>query len=317
MNIQNILPIYLKTRKNVWGVSDSSIDNYKRYISRLSQYMQYKVNNTDIENITIDLIAWFAEKLRDTEAGTSSKYYLQKSNPKMHPNTVKYHLTSIKAFIERCSYEWYKMVNHKLIKTWRTIRTKIKCLTKEQIKIMIGTPQLFCINELIWMRDKLLFMFWYYCWLRIHEALNIKVQEVLQCDWLLSIIWKWAQNRNIVISDELKKETQKFRDMRKSKTNQKYQSERLFICLDRVKLWKQFWAEWTWWLFRKYEKHRDFWFRPTYHLFRHSHCTHMWEAWIPWYVIQESMWHKNIETTQFYLHASTIKRLEAQDALQL
>ena len=303
MTIIELIPKHLAFCRTIEWLSESTVKAYKRYLNRLEVYMVKKLWDSDIKKLSCDNLVEFTAKMRSLPISKSSRYYNPEtaSEQKMSPNTIRHTLMCVRKFLKRCRAIWVDCVSPDLIKLPKRIKKQIPYLTKEEVKKLINLPKIVEKDKLIDYRNRLLFMVGYYCGLRVEEALNLDIHEVINSNGLLNIVGKWAKNRTIIITDEIIDLAKEFLEFREAQLWEKNTS-RLLICLDKRKLWQRLNQEWVCWVFKKYRWHMLLAFNATYHMLRHSFATHLLCAWTDIRVVQEMMWHESIVSTAIYAH---------------
>lgn len=198
--LENIIIRFLKYSKSFRNLSDSSIDNYRLYLRRFRQYILASGGEDSVDSVTIDILVEFIDALKSTPVSTSSRYYKYGGN--MSPNTVRYHIITIKRFINRCNSEGLTKVDARDVPLPKIVKREIPHLEHTDLRRLIELPEIVERNELIALRNKTMILIGYYCGLRMQETLDLRADLVMQTK-PFNITGKGAQDRRICMTQEI------------------------------------------------------------------------------------------------------------------
>jgi integrase len=162
------------------------------------------------------------------------------------------------------------------------------------------------VNGGIWEREltnlkyRLIVYMFFQTWLRCHELVKIKVEDIGES---LQVIGKWRKRRTVYLRKELLDMIWEYLDKRKE------ESEYLFP--NKWRHGQHMTDSAVRGVFFKLTKRLGFWIHP--HKFRHTFATDMLN--IPWsniYYVAKLLRHKNINTTQVYLWLNDVELKKIQ-----
>jgi len=304
--MRKIVSDYLSYSKNVKGLSVRTIENYKRCIKILNQFLLYK----KISLWDMDLIVFteLVVNIRNMPRPRNSR--LNHLGWKISDSSVRNIIIVIRMFLKYCNAIGIGCLHYELIQLPKIKQTKIMPLSKEQLTRTIQAPWLFEEDKRLALRNECIYRLWYSTWIRVQEVLDITVKDIYNSDWTIYIVWKGSQSRNIIVKDDLLDLCKKYYEMRKSSDY-----PFLFVWHANKKCVKKFTRSW---IKMSLHKYRDYiWTNVTFHQLRHTFATDLIEAWVWIEILQKLMWHKSIESTQRYISVNTSSLQNAVNKLHL
>ena len=271
---------YLKIEKNY---SKQTIYNYWSWLNRFSQYLSVIENKQYIEEI---------------KAMDISKFRSFLCSENLSKKTINYHITAIRSFFKFLQkYDIQTLAIEKLELAKLEPRT-IEFLSQEEVDKLLSMPEYFEKNELKKYRDSVVLNLLYGSWLRVSEAINIKLNQINFENNQITIIWKWSKQRAVFITKKTLKLIKKYISLRND--NSKY----LIISLSKNSKWKVVTRVSIEDLVRDYASLAWIDKKVTPHTLRHSFATSLLMKWADIRSVQALLWHSSITTTQIYTHIS-------------
>jgi integrase/recombinase XerD len=145
----------------------------------------------------------------------------------------------------------------------------------------------------------------YTSWLRLSEMLNLKVKDIQEKE--KRIIWKWNKSRRVFFTESTEKLLENYLEEREKPIPRTWKKENysdyVFISHNSwYDFWKPIKKNTVCERIKKYSDLLNIWKRITVHTLRHSYATRLIESWLNIREIQELLWHKDIQTTEWYVH---------------
>ena len=317
--------MYCNFLQSVRWLSDSSIESHRRYVTEFLNFC-----NKELLLVGIDDVYNYTAHVKDQNRGNSSRY-AYKWEGKIAYWTARGKCVIIRQFMGRCKS--YKLIDFdpNFIQVPRNKQEKLESLDDREVSLLIQAPREINTRDDMYFRDTLLFMVWYYLWLRISEALAITFDEIDRD--FLRVLGKWRKKRNLPIPFQVRDLAQEYRKIRgwtvqyheeyhykwekriRKRTVIDRNPHLVFTCLDNVKYWQPIDQSGLSPIFRKYEKYTWIKKRVTFHIFRHSFATHLLQSWVDEFTVQQMMWHATILSTQSYITISDKQKVNAQERL--
>lgn len=271
---------YLKLEKNY---SKQTIINYWFWLNRFSQYLEVIENKIYIEDIEAMDISNF-------------RSFLYSEN--LSKKTINYHITAIRSFFKFLQkYDIETLPIEKLELAKLEPRT-IEFLTQKEVNKLLSMPEKFEKNELKRYRDLVVLHLLYGSWLRVSEAINIKLSQINFENNQITIIWKWKKQRAVFITKKTFTFIKHYLSLKNSS------SKYLIISLSRNSKWNPITRVAIENLVRDYASLAWIDKKVTPHTLRHSFATSLLMKWADIRSVQALLWHSSITTTQIYTHIS-------------
>lgn len=331
-----IIPQFLDYCANVRNLSSSSVDHYRMILRRLVEFCRYyyRTDTIDIRNIDLACISQFQKNLKNTKKSKSSRYYRDTSRTITSINTVYGRVTYTRRFFRRCHGMGWCGPMWNNISTPRKEETNVSCLSRDEIVSLFNCVDAEVCQE-VKLRNKLLLSLWYYCGLRIQEALDLTFDRIESQEVLIQ--GKFGKYRAVHVMDHVYDLYCAYRDLRKSHDGRialpytkdggirtrtyRYDpcrirdTSRVFISFDSCHLGSRMTQDGVHYMLEKYTRMLGLYKPLTFHMLRHSFATHLLQKGVDIRTVQHMMGHKSISTTQIYTHISTPQVIEAQKVL--
>jgi len=267
-----------------------TLENYARCLSILRQFLSFK--NISIEQLNIPYYTELLEHIRSMPRPRASRlHHLWWS---ISDSSVRNIVIILRMFLKYCNSIWVKTLHHDLVVLPKQKDVKLLPLSRDQLTRVIKAPSLFENDRRLALRNECLFRLWYSTGIRVQEALDITCEDVMNYDWSIYVLWKGAQSRNVMLSDDLLDMCRQYYNMRRDSDQ-----EFLFVGHSHKKAVKKLTR---WWVTYSLHKYRDYvWTKVTYHQLRHTFATHLFEAGERVPTIQRLMWHRSPEATLRYI----------------
>lgn len=269
------LPVYLEYLELERGLSQNTIDAYRRDICAFFDYF----NNS--ENISRSSL-------------NSYIYYLKEK--KYAPSSISRKIAAIKGFYKwACANGFYKTNPSEFLEQLKLPKRLPKVLTVDEI------TQLFDKNSTV---ERLILELLYGCGLRVSELVELDISDINIKSKFLRCFGKGAKERIIPINKNTVKALNNYL------TERQYVAEKFIITSNKLLLHDNghFYTRQDVWRFvKKIGKKINKTISP--HTMRHSFATHLLENGADLRVVQELLGHSDVSTTQLYTHISK-KRLK-------
>lgn len=279
LNLNRFLD-YLKIEKNY---SKQTIYNYWLWLNRLTQYLQVIENKQHIEEIeTMDI----------------SKFRSFLYSEDLSKKTINYHITAIRSFFKFLQKHDIETLAIEKLELAKLEPRTIDFLSQEEVDKLLSMPEKFERNEVKKYRDLVILNILYGSWLRVSEAINLKLDQIHNENNQITIIWKWKKQRAVFITKKTLNLLKKYISLRNS--NSKY----LIISLSKNVKDKAITRVAIENLVRDYASLAWIEKKVTPHTLRHSFATSLLMKWADIRSVQALLWHSSIMTTQIYTHIS-------------
>lgn len=248
--------------------------------------------------------------------------------------TASMYINSIRQFLKYLHMLWHNVpYNIPSPNFSNSTKKHVKNVENWKAQELIKACEVIQKNKEASIRDKLLFMLWLYCGIRIQEVLNLCFCDVQ--DKIVTFIQKWWRERTVVFNDDIMKQIEILRNFRKEKTkvmkydisenNKNYTiikkiytdwyniKDYIFISYGGTSYWQQLTQ---WWVRKNIELYRKhIWLDFTYHQLRHTFGTAVYEATGDLLATQQMMGHKSLQSTSVYAKMSTDQMTKIQEKI--
>lgn len=219
--------------------------------------------------------------LKDLEKVTQSeieRFITKYRKEGVHPKTINLHLIVLKTFLKYCNQQEIKTINLDSISLIKVGQDKINIPKKEEFKKLFNTE--------LPAREKAIVELLFSTGMRISELKKIRIENIEWEEKRISISGKGGKLRLVFLSDKAMEFTRKYIGERKSG----YVFPEAIVTLQR--------------LISDSARKIGIKERVTAHMIRHLFATNMLENGANLYDVKKFMGHKNISTTERYLHVS-------------
>jgi len=271
---------YLKIEKNY---SKHTIDNYWFWLNRFNQYLQIIEKKQYIQDIKSIEISRF-------------RSFLHSEN--LSKKTINYHITAIRSFFKYLQKNDIQTLAIEKLELSKLEPRTIEFLTQQDIDKLLSMPEKFEKNELKKYRDLVVLYLLYGSWLRVSEAINIKLDQINFENNQITIIWKWKKQRAVFITKKTLYLIKKYISFKDD------DCPYLIINLSKNSKQKAITRVAIENLVRDYAKLAWIKKKVTPHTLRHSFATLLLMKWADIRSVQILLWHSTITTTQIYTHIS-------------
>jgi len=264
------------------GLSDNTINSYKRDLNRFNNYLETK-KIYSIHKVTLETITRFIFLL--SELGLIS-------------SSISRNISSLRSFfkfllteniIEKNPSE--NIVNPGAYKKLPAV------LEPQEINLILKQPD---YNTTTGLRDKAMLEFLYATGMRISELISIKKRDLFLDSELVRVLGKGGKERIIPVGSIAIKWVEKYVNFSRWKLIKKYSKPKDILFLNwrgnpltRMGFWK---------ILKFYVKSAGIKKKVSPHTFRHSFATHLLEGGADLRAVQEMLGHSDISTTQIYTH---------------
>ena len=255
------------------------------------------------EDLTLREIEERKTYLSKIKTPRNSIYYTVR--PTLSPQTIQGKITAIKSFLKYLNYYYDIGIDYRKIETKKIKSDYIECLTDTEFKTFFDFIWDYEQYKINWLRSQLLVNIGYTSWLRLSEMLNLKVKDIQEKE--KRIIWKWNKARRVFFTESTEKLLENYLEEREKPIPRTWKTENysdyVFISHNSwYDFWKPIKKNTVCERIKKYSDLLNIWKRITVHSLRHSYATRLIESWLNIREIQELLWHKDIQTTEWYVH---------------
>lgn len=263
------------------NLSDNTANSYKNDINNFLNFA-IECGFDDLNMITSKLITEFLKLQRERgyEPTTTARYLSSLRGFFSYMRNAKY--------IERDPTE--AMVS---VKTSRKLPV---VMSVAEIDKILDQPNL---SNKLGLRDRALLEVLYSCGLRVSEAINLRITDVLFSEEVVRVFGKGSKERLVPIGTSAVKWLNEYIIKSRPLLVRRAVSENIIFLnlrgrkLSRMGMWK---------IIAKYVKAADIKKDIHPHTFRHSFATHLVEGGADLRAVQEMLGHSSISTTQIYTH---------------
>ena len=279
--MEELLKEYLSILKYEKNLSENTIASYKNDISILLKFVQ-EYNITDASEINYQIISKFYKKLSELgiSATTSARY-----------------LSAHKGyFLYLLSNNFITFNPTDKIKIPRRSRKLPVVLSFTEIEKMLDLPD---ISNKLGLRDKALMEIMYSSGLRVSEAINLKLSDLIFSDEIIRVLGKGSKERIIPVGSSAIEWVNEYLMKGRPSLEKKLRSHNIVFLnirgtkLSRMGVWK---------IIDQYARQAEINKEVHPHTFRHSFATHLLEGGADLRSVQEMLGHSDISTTQIYTH---------------
>lgn len=305
MEITNELLFKRKERMLNKQFSINTIQNYETDLKLFINYLRLNNNGSMVksEDLTLREIEERKTYLSKIKTPRNSIYYTVR--PTLSPQTIQGKITAIKSFLKYLNYYYDTWIDYRKIETKKIKSDYIECITENEFRLFMNFIWDYEQYKINWLRSQLLVNIGYTSWLRLSEMLNLKVKDIQEKE--KRIIWKWNKARRVFFTESTEKLLENYLEEREKPIPRTWKKENysdyVFISHNS---WYDFWnpikKNTVCERIKKYSDLLNIWKRITVHSLRHSYATKLIESWMNIREIQELLWHKDIQTTEWYCH---------------
>lgn len=285
--------------------SENTIENYFTDVKLFLE--RFKNKNTILtvssDDLTLIEIENWKTTLSKTLTPKNSIYYAVR--PTLSQATIQSKLTAIKSLMKYLNVFYDEGIDYRKIETKRIKSDYIECLTDDERKIFFGFIWDYEKYRINWLRSQLLCNIAYTSWLRLSEALSLKIDDVKR--WECRITWKGNKTRRVFFTQSTEQLLDDYLHERERPIpwtwiTEKY-SDFVFISHNSwYDYWKPIKKNTVCEKIKKYSDMLGMNKRITFHSLRHSYATRLLESGLNIREIQELLGHVDIQTTQNYCH---------------
>lgn len=272
----------------------------KLFLERLKNDIGTTISSEKITLIEIE--KWKTVLLKTLTPKTSIYYTVR---PTLSQWTVYWKLTAIKSFMKYLNYYYDEWIDYRKIELKKCKSDYVECITENEFRIFmnfIGDYEKYRINAL---RSQLLCNIWYTSGLRLSEMLHLTVEDIRKKE--IRITWKWNKTRRVFFTHSSEELLEEYLEERAKPIPRTWIREKdsdfVFISHNS---WYDYWTpikkNTVCEKIKKYSDELNIWKRITVHSLRHSYATKLLENGLNIREIQELLWHKDIQTTEWYCH---------------
>jgi len=277
--MKNLIKDYLEYLEIEKGRSIKTIENYKRYLLKLLQFVK-PLNPEDIQESNIKEFRLFLNR-----KGLSLK-------------TQNYYLISLRGFLKYLTKQGIKSLPPEKIELAKLKEREITFLTDEEIERLLNAPR---GNDLYSLRDKAILETLFSTGLRVSELCGLNRDKVNLETQEFSVRGKGGKIRIVFLSESAKNALKNYLERREDldpaifiriprrQKYQKYENLRLTPrSIERI--------------IKKYAAEAGIVKNIVPHTLRHSFATDLLKSSGNLRAVQEILGHQNISTTQIYTH---------------
>jgi integrase/recombinase XerD len=279
--MQEFIKEYLAHLKLEKNLSDNTINSYLNDLTQFINFVADK-NINDPNEITTGLIAKYFEQARakDRSSSTSARY-----------------LSSIKGFFSYLFFNGYIGKDPtEVLSTSIKGRKLPSVLSFHEIEKILALPD---VSHRLGLRDKALLEIAYSCGLRVSEAIDLKISDLLFENEVIRVMGKGSKQRIVPIGKSARGYiTEYLTNSRPFLVKGSKSENYVFLNVRGTKLSRMG----VWKIFDRYVKESGIEKEVHPHTFRHSFATHLLEGGADLRAVQEMLGHTDISTTQIYTH---------------
>lgn len=280
--MNELLKEYLTVLKLEKNLSQNTINSYKNDITKLLEFLENSYGIKDENEIDYKILIKFYKNISELGiSGTTAARYLSS-----HKSYFGYLKTQ--NYIEKDPTE--KVTSPKLSRKLPPV------LSFQEIEKILDAPNTKIEAGL---RDKALLEIMYSSGLRVSEALNLHLNDLIFTEGIIRVFGKGSKERIVPIGDsaiewvnKYLSESRPFLEKRGKSLNFVFLNMR-GTKLSRMGIWN---------IVDKYSKEAGIEKGVHPHTFRHSFATHLLEGGADLRSVQEMLGHADISTTQIYTH---------------
>jgi integrase/recombinase XerD len=280
--MNELLKEYLTTLRFEKNLSVNTIESYTNDITKLLEFSENYFNITDENEIDEKILVQFYKSLSDIGlSGSTSARYL--SSHKSYFGYLK-----AQNYIEKDPTE--RVSSPKISRKLPVV------LSFNEVEKILDAPD---IKNEAGLRDKALLEIMYSSGLRVSEAINLHISDLIFSEELIRVMGKGSKERIVPVGSSAIKWVNKYLinsrpllEKRGKSLNYVFLNKR-GTKLSRMGIWN---------IVDKYTKEAGIDKEVYPHVFRHSFATHLLEGGADLRSVQEMLGHADISTTQIYTH---------------
>ena len=281
---------------------------YIEWLSKLTA-IAYRYSLIKFDRFLKSTWTKWLENPEDISYKDIQKWIIYQKN--LNNKTINKRLSALKWFLKWLKDNNYNVIDYSTIKALKEEDKSIGYFSDDEKKrILKFVNKWFWYNEELKLRNKLLVYVLMFTWLRIHEALELKIKDVAES---VQIIWKWGKHRWTFLRPEILEIVKEYLNKRGT------YSEYLFTTYwnnKHSKRWSKLDSSSARVMFQKMSK--KLWIHIYAHKFRHTYATGLLKLkWSNIYNISRLLWHSNISTTQIYLWYNNQELRKLQFSLKI
>lgn len=278
----NILKEYKQFLMMEQNLSDSTLENYIRDISKLAQFLTMKYGAMEYNDINLDHLRSFTVYL--SEFGVAQA-------------TQARHVSSIKSFFRFLIYVNKLEINpSSLLEAPKLGRKLPVVLAVNEIDSLVGAIDL---SKPDGHRNKAIIETLYGCGLRVSELVNLKLTDIYTDEGFVKVKGKGDKERLVPIGKTALLAIQYYIGQQRNHLNIAKESQNILFLnrrggkLSRIMIFN---------IIKKLAETAGIKKTISPHTFRHSFATHLVEGGADLRAVQEMLGHESILTTEIYTH---------------
>jgi integrase/recombinase XerD len=278
--MQEILPRYLNHLLIERGVTQNTLEAYRRDLRRYFQFLLQK-------DIT---------KLQEVEPEVIIEYLVQIKGEGLSANSMNRALAALRGLYKYLLQEKIigqsPLVNIELAKVWMRLPDTI---SKEEMNVILIQPG---NQTAAAMRDTAMLELLYATGIRVSELINLTMNSVNWQVGFLVVMGKGSKERIVPIGKTAYDCTRLYVDKSRPQLMQKKITDVLFLNRFGTKFTRQG----LWKIVIRYAQKAGLQKKVHPHTFRHSFASHLLEGGADLRTVQVMLGHADISTTQIYTH---------------
>jgi len=279
--------LFLNYLRNEKSLSENTISSYTLDINKFFSYLENIKKISKLEKITDKSVSEFLGYLNKSGNKLEEKYS-SKSIPRF--------ISSLKSFFKYLETEKYISVNPiENIETPRTSRILPEVLSIEEIDLILSKPD---TDNKLGLRDKAILETIYASGLRVSEAINLEISNIIFDEGYIRVFGKGSKERIVPIGNTALKYITLYIDKSRSILKNQKSYDYLFLNFRGNKLSRMGIND----ILKKYCLEAGIKKNIYPHTLRHSFATHLLQGGADIRIIQEMLGHSDISTTQIYTH---------------
>ncbi|MBO0436936.1 site-specific tyrosine recombinase XerD [Vagococcus fluvialis] len=283
--MKNHLEEYLHYLKIERGLSENTIQSYKRDLSQYFSFLDEK-EISSWEQVDRYLVLDFLEFLRNEGKSSATIIRMVSSLRKFHQFLRQERMTD------------NDPMQH--IDTPKKTQRLPKTLSIKEVEKIIESPD---TNDALGIRDRAILEVMYATGLRVTELITLKLDDLHLSLGLLQTVGKGDKERIIPLGDVAIKWVNLYLEKSRPELLAKNKKDKTNILFLNYK-GEGFTRQGIWKNLKVYVTHAGIEKEVTPHTLRHSFATHLLENGADLRVVQELLGHADISTTQIYTHIS-------------
>ena len=274
--------------------------NNESLISDFQKYLEIERNysNNTIDSYTSDLTEFFDytdKKSQNITENNIRRYIEYLFDVDRKRTTINRKISTIRSFFNFLKRDDYIEKNPaKEIVSAKARRKLPDFLTIDEMNNLLNNMK---EEDILDLRNKLIFELLYATGLRVSELVNLKKKKIDFSNNNIRIIGKGNKERILPVTSNLKRLFKKYFKKRK------YNSDYVFLSTNGNKLYARDIRR----IIKKVIKNMSMFKDITPHTIRHSFASHLLENGADLRMVQELLGHSSVSTTQIYTHISMEK----------